>query len=433
MLPLLLNLSSAAMVLRRPIRFDWTKYTEDCIEELMNNPDAAPTDKLLCQHVKLQRICEEVGQQFRMHDPSAVVSLDDAQVAYNVRHFENELKRWKEDIPADCRTPELMFFEHVCSLYAHEIVLHLNHNVDDFKMPFNEESLKNVNAGFGKLTQNQMNSLQACVKAAHGILESMLNFDGKTITSLPMLLYFVRCVYAVVILIKMHVAVCIPNSELGKLFQAEDLRVEHYLNGLIDHITTVARQRSIRPSKIIRILKVLRDWFEEKHKKGVTAQLSGEAPAQSDSHDSKQSHSEGQSGLQMLSQVATGQQAQNGEVPQDWNFDRSQGLPYSHRYNPNGPNNAGYAQQQEDTTFGVPNYGSGGGGFGNNMQDPNLGEDYGWGGLGVQQAMDIALGDMNGLQGGGIDNWLLGGDSMMPFVPYDTNATQASAMNSGRF
>jgi hypothetical protein len=237
------------MVLRRPIRFDWTKYTEDCIEELMTSPDAAPTDRLLCQHVKLQRICEEVGQQFRMHDPSATISLDDAQVAYNVRHFENELKRWKEDIPDDCRTPGLMFFEHVCSLYAHEIVLHLNHNVDDFKMPFNEESLKNVNAGFGKLTQNQMNSLQACVKAAHGILEAMLNFDGKTITALPMLLYFVRCVYAVVILIKMHVAVCIPNSELGKLFQAEDLRVEFYLNGLIDHISTVARQRSIRSSK----------------------------------------------------------------------------------------------------------------------------------------------------------------------------------------
>ena len=82
------------MVLRRPIRFDWTKYTEDCIEELMTSPDAAPTDRLLCQHVKLQRICEEVGQQFRMHDPSATISLDDSQVAYNVRHFENELKRW---------------------------------------------------------------------------------------------------------------------------------------------------------------------------------------------------------------------------------------------------------------------------------------------------------------------------------------------------
>jgi hypothetical protein len=404
------------MVLRRSIRFDWTKYTEDCIEDLMTNPDAAPTDRLFCQHVKLQRICEEVGQQFRMHDASATISLDDVQVAYNVRHFEKELKRWKDDIPADCRTPGLLFFEHVCSLYAHEIVLHHNHNVDDFKMPFNEESLKNVNAGFGKLTQNQMNSLQACVKAAHGILEAML--------------YFVRCVYAVVILIKMHVAVCIHNSELGKLFQAEDLRVEFYLNGLIDHITTVARERSIRPNKLIRILKVLRDWFEEKHKKGITAQLSDNAPSSNGPRDSKQESRDGQSGLQMLSQVATGHQAQNNEAPATWNYDRAQGMPYGHRYNPNVQSSTSY-HNSDNPNFSMPNYGEG---FNNNMQDPNMPQDYGWGGgLGVQQAMDIAFGDMNGLQENGLDNWLLGGDSMMPFVSYDTNTPQAQAMNASRF
>jgi hypothetical protein len=67
------------------------------------------------------------------------------------------------------------------------------------------------------------------------------------------------------------------------------------------------------------------------------------------------------------------------------------------------------------------------------MQDPNVPQDYGWGGLGVQQAMDIAFGDMNGLQENNLDNWLLGGDSMMPFVSYDTNAPQASSMNSNRF
>jgi hypothetical protein len=76
----------------------------------------------------------------------------------------------------------------------------------------------------------------------------------------------------------------------------------------------------------------------------------------------------------------------------------------------------------------MPNYGSGGG-FG--MHDPNISQDYGWGDLGVQQAMDMALGEMNGLQGNGLDNWLLGGDSMMPFVSYDTNGAQAQAMGRG--
>lgn len=259
----------------------------------------------------------------------------------------------------------------------------------------------------------------------------MLNFDGKTITALPMLLYFVRCVYAVVILIKMHVAVCIPNSELGKLFQAEDLQVEFYLNNLIDHISTVARQRSIRPNKVIRILKVLRDWFEEKHKKGITAQLGGGDALGSTEQDQDGRHGngKGQSGLHMLSQVATGQQAQNGEASADWNsnFERANNMPYSQRYSTDPQSNASYTTAQDETpNFGMPNYG---GGFG--MHDPNMSQDYGWGDLGVQQAMDIALGDMNGLQGGGLDNWLLGGDSMMPFVSYDTNGPQASAMGRG--
>jgi hypothetical protein len=51
----------------------------------------------------------------------------------------------------------------------------------------------------------------------------------------------------------------------------------------------------------------------------------------------------------------------------------------------------------------------------------------------VQQAMDIAFADMNGLQGNGLDNWLLGGDSMMPFVSYDTNAPPTSGLSANRF
>lgn len=138
----------------------------------------------------------------------------------------------------------------------------------------------------------------------------------------------------------------------------------------------------------------------------------------------------------MLSQVATGQQAQNGEASADWNsnFERANNMPpYTQKYSTTPQNNANYNTAQDDNTpFSMPNFG-GGGGFGNNMHDPNMSQDYGWGDLGVQQAMDIALGDMNGLQGGGLDNWLLGGDSMMPFVSYDTNAPQASSMGSNRF
>lgn len=396
------DICSASMVLRRPNLVRWTNYMAECVTELETHPEAAPTDRLFCQHIKLQHICEQIGQQFYMDDPSAAkIDINDAQVSYNVKSLENDLSEWKKNIPADCRVPGLVFFEHVCNLYAHEIVLHHNHNVDDFKMPFSEDSLRNVNTGSGTLSQNQITALRACVIAAHGILDTMMTFNYEVITTLPMLLYFVRCVYAIVILIKMHVAVHMPSSELGKLFEPDDLRVEFYLNGLIAHFANTGQQRQTRPDKVLRILGVLRDWFEEKHKKDIAAQR-GEAVSDNDQADQKPNSVE-QSGLQMLSQVATGHQP---EMSTDWTFDRAQAMPYV----PRGP-----AAQQP---FTHPNDGSytNFGNFGGGETDFN--NTTGWD-LGVQQAMDMALGDMNGLQGNGLDNWLLGGDSMMPFVGYD--------------
>ncbi|KAK6437588.1 hypothetical protein LTR95_006216 [Oleoguttula sp. CCFEE 5521] len=403
--------ASASMVLRRPNLIRWTNYMEECVAELETNPQSAPTDRLFCQHIKLQHICEQIGQQFFMDDASAAkLDINDAQVSYNVKALEHDLADWKKNVPAECRTPGLIFFEHVCSLYAHEIVLHQNHNVDDFRIPFSEDSLKNVNSGTGTLSKTQIAALKACVNAAHGILDTMLSFDYDTITALPMLLYFVRCVYAVVILIKMHVAICMPNSEIGKLFDVDELRVEYYLTGLIAHFTETGRVRSIKPDKILRILNVLREWFEEKHKKGLAGrsnspseQASEQPPTQQSSAgpDTTTSQQHPQSGLHMLSHAATQSNAPqhhsaSQQVPAtpSWQFPNPTPLPFQ----PNVSDPTAAANYTPFPSIGNPN-------------DPNN-QDFGnmsWD-LGVQQAMDIALGDMQGLtQGGGLDSWLLGG------------------------
>ncbi len=190
--------------------------------------------------------------------------------------LETELKHWKENIPKDVNAKGLVFFEHVTSLYLHEIALHFNHNVEDFRMPFTEESLKSVNNTSDTLTQNQIAALEACLRAAHGILDTMLSFEIHMVKTLPMLIYFVRCVYAMVILIKMHVAVCTPGSEMGKMMRPEDLKVDSYMDRLIAMFSFVAKEEEFRPHpKILRILNVLREWFG-KHKENVAAMARGE-------------------------------------------------------------------------------------------------------------------------------------------------------------
>lgn len=394
------------MVLRRPNLIQWTNYMKESIEVLETSPDAYASDRFFVQHVKVQHICEEIGLQFLMDDSTATISISDPKVSYALKVLENQLKDWNDQIPADIRSSGLDFFYHVTSLYLHEIALHFNHNIDDFRLPFTEESLKSVSSTADTMTANQMSALEACLKAAHGILNILLGYPPDIIKTLPILLYFVRCVYAIVILIKMHVAITSPGSELGKMMKPEDLRVDEYLDGLIKMFGFTGKQddgQTPHP-KIRRILGVLKDWFG-KHKESVRKPSSGQ---QANNTSAEQGQFNGQSSLHLLSQVATGNQQsssaqqQSSNEQRDWTFDNPSAIPYASTINGPVSSSDPYDQQGQ---LGTESTG---------MFDPaNPSEAYGWG-SGFEQAMDIALGGMDHLAGGEINNWFMG-DSMAPF------------------
>lgn len=162
-----------------------------CIEVLETSPDAAPTDLLLTQHIKVQRICEDISARFEMDDPSATsISIVDPKVAYVLESLETDLQEWDAQVPEELRTPGLMFFKEVTTLYLHEIALHTNHNTDDFRLPFTEASLKSGEYKV-QLTQKQLAAIEACLHAVHRCLDMFCNFDLEIMASLPALLYFV--------------------------------------------------------------------------------------------------------------------------------------------------------------------------------------------------------------------------------------------------
>ena len=229
----------------------------------------------------------------------------------------------------------------------------------------------------------------------------MLGFDIHVVKTLPMLIFFVRCVYAIVILIKMHVAVCTPSSELGKMMKPDELRVEYYVDNLIGLFSYVAKEEEFRPHpKILRILNVLRDWFG-KHKENVEAQQRGEQPP---NPGASADASSDQTPLQLLSHVATGGDQQmpppDGQA-QDWTFNSPSMISYNKRSS--GMPITQQPQQYMDA-YSMP--------IDPGMVDPTNPE-YGWG-TGFEQAMDIALYGTDNMGQGGLDNWFLG-DSMAPF------------------
>lgn len=412
---------------------------KECVEILETSPEAFESDKLFCQHIKIQHICEDIGLQFLMDDNTANISITDPKVTYQLNVLENELKAWADSIPSQLKDhPGLRFFENVASLYLHEIALHFNHNIEDFKLPFTEESLKAVNNSSETLTQHQMAALEACRRSAHGILDMMLTFDLEVVRTLPMLIFFVRCTYALVILIKMHVAITTPGSEISKIMSSDDVRVDYYIDNLMNMFHSVAKEREFRPHpKILRILSVLQDWFK-KHKDNVAAQSRGEqlphppttsVQERQQSSDGQQS---GQTGLQLLSQVATGnqtsQQHGSGQQGGAWTYDSPHpvrfGQPPWKNVATTYPFDPTQEQQQTSTYPVAPDNGAAGFGAGGADQygfDGSL-PDYLWG-SGFEQAMEMNLGSMDGLMGGGMDGLFLGGGS----APFSFNGDVAAA------
>lgn len=259
-----------SLSLRRPNFIRWNAYLDECIKVLESAPETLPSDKLLCQHVKLMHINEEVGVRFSMDDPAATIAISDPRVQFAIGAFEKRLDEWVKGVPrtqwdrkssacmmrirskAD-RTFEvsLEFSQHFSRLYMHEIALHNNHNIDDFRAPFTEESLKAPSLQAKSLTPYHNGLLQQCLTAVHDMFRTFAAFDMVTVKALP-IFYFVRIAYAVVVLIKLHNAVSDPNSDL--LFREEDLHVEYHLEKLLEVFQRMAAQDAFRPARMFMVI-----------------------------------------------------------------------------------------------------------------------------------------------------------------------------------
>lgn len=92
---------NVSMAQRRPNLLRYTKFMGECVEVLENSPDAVPSDRVLCQWVKLQKIAEEIGIGFAFDDPNATVYIEDAPVQFSLKGFARQLEEWKSKCPPE--------------------------------------------------------------------------------------------------------------------------------------------------------------------------------------------------------------------------------------------------------------------------------------------------------------------------------------------
>jgi RalA-binding protein 1 len=157
------------------------------------------------------------------------------------------------------------------SLYMHEGALQTMTAADVLRPPFNTDTFKLGVIGNEPLSAVQISSLSACLTAVDGLFNTFLSLDVDAIRCLPVF-NFARVAYGVVILIKMFFSAANPDSDLGKVIGKENLRVEYYINALLEKFRAAAAEDRCRPaSKFLVVMAMLRSWFAKQG--GVTASL----------------------------------------------------------------------------------------------------------------------------------------------------------------
>jgi hypothetical protein len=212
----------------------------------------------------------------------------------------------------------------------HEIATQSEY-VEEYKQPATNDSYRETLASESPLTAAHINALSACLTAIDGIFEVFLSLDVHSIRCLPVF-NFVRVAYAVVVLIKMYFAASSSKSELGKVINKDNMKVEQHLENLLERFRlTAAEDRSRPAAKFLVVLIMLRSWFQKQSQTSSSGKGSGAIPGSlTPSFQSRRSSDEKETAtihpqqtdysttantpLQLLSEVATNDSAANSTV-----------------------------------------------------------------------------------------------------------------------
>lgn len=262
------------MSLRRPLLIRWSPYADECVEILTSSPDSLPSDRYLCHLVRGQHITEDIGLKFSMDDPASQVSLTDSETQFHLKTFEHQLAEWRDTAGIEMlKKPIVQHTLGIINLYMHEIAMHHNHNIDDFRPPYIATPIDGP-PDPDNVTPAHVEALTTCITAAHSAFEAFLSMDITSLRALPTL-FFVRNSYAAVALIKMYSAVSAKGSKFNAIFKTRDLKVEHYLDRMIEALTKACEAGMSRVAqKFTLIFNMLKSW----HMKRIDSVNNGSGP-----------------------------------------------------------------------------------------------------------------------------------------------------------
>lgn len=238
---------NVSVVLRRPNGQPWTQRHEECLQLLQSSPQALASDNLLCQIIRVSRICELITIELHFSDLETAYDVTASQVTMQRLH--NDITSWVARIPVDLRTPTLLFWQHLVMLYLHEPVLHTSTNKQSFAAPFLAERISLTDFAAPTLTPEHVVSFYALRDAAHALLDTFTSLSATELLELGSIVYTSRAIYAMYILAKMYIAVTATGSTFSMVADMDGLKIDEYLHKLMLISAQVNKidERAVRP------------------------------------------------------------------------------------------------------------------------------------------------------------------------------------------
>ncbi|KAK6386776.1 hypothetical protein LTS17_000038 [Exophiala oligosperma] len=233
--------TNIAMSLRHPAAIRWSVYIEECLDVLSSAPSALPSDRWLCDLIRIQHIAEDASMVFSMDDPGSVISFRDVKTQYHIGGFHQQLEQWRRHAHSNLHQGFVRHIEATTTLYVNEVAIHSEHNIDELRSPLrppaqNEALSHDYNATSSTESQfapARIECLFTCLSAIHNCFDALLSMDISTLATLPNF-FLVRTGYAARALRKL-LSICENQAALTGQFQinVKDLKFEEYMTSLI--------------------------------------------------------------------------------------------------------------------------------------------------------------------------------------------------------
>ncbi|KAJ5273800.1 hypothetical protein N7478_008925 [Penicillium angulare] len=288
-----------ATALRRMQLVRWQPYMDESLQILESHPDALPSDRKLIWWAKLGWIMEQAGIQLTPDDTQSVVSFTDSKVRYTIKAFANQLVQYRRDIPEDFWTVPLSHTYYALNLFVHENAMGID--CRDSMLPYTPA---NEDLSGNTIMAPLIDALTSCIKSIHQALDVISSVDVERFTCLPTLTV-ARTAYPIVSLIKIYSLLTAPESRIGQVIDMQSLKVEYYLDKVINHYRAAAALDAGRvATKFGNIIMMLRNWFVKKKENGPELREIFGTEMRSDTPGERKSVKEGTNPLHVLSELA---------------------------------------------------------------------------------------------------------------------------------